>query len=74
MSKIFETVAKAVRETNKKNRAESGLDRLRTFVIKYVRTLCIQNGVAVMRDKPLHCLFGEYVNVCATAGMWNPRT
>jgi hypothetical protein len=36
----FETVAKAVRETIEKNQPEAGLDRLHTFVIKYVRSLC----------------------------------
>jgi hypothetical protein len=57
----FETVAKAVREAIEKNEPESGLDRLHTFVIKYVRTLCTQHGLTITRDKPLHSLFGEYV-------------
>ena len=57
----FETVAKAVRESIEKNEPESGLDRLHTFVIKYVRTLCTQHGLTVTREKPLHSLFGEYV-------------
>ena len=29
--------------------------------MKYVRTLCAQRGLTVIRDKPLHSLFGEYV-------------
>ena len=57
----FDAVAKAVREAIEKNEPESGLDRLHTFVIKYVRTLCTQHGLSVTRDKPLHSLFGEYV-------------
>jgi len=57
----FDTVAKAVREAIEKNEPESGLDRLHTFVIKYVRTLCTQHGLSPTRDKPLHSLFGEYV-------------
>ncbi len=57
----FETVAKAVRETIQKNQPEAGLDRLHTFVIKYVRSLCTQHGITVTRDKALHSLFGEYV-------------
>ena len=57
----FETVAKQVREAIDKNQPEAGLDRLHTFVIKYVRVVCEQNGIAVSRDKPLHSLFGEYV-------------
>jgi hypothetical protein len=57
----FNYIAKAVREAIEKNEPESGLDRLNTFVIKYVRTLCTQHGLTVSRDKPLHSLFGEYV-------------
>jgi hypothetical protein len=59
--KDFDSVAKAVRDAIEKNEPESGLDRLHTFVIKYVRTLCTQHGLSVTRDKPLHSLFGEYV-------------
>jgi Abortive infection C-terminus len=57
----FETVAKAVREAIEKNTPEAGLDRLHTFVVKYVRMLCIKHGLSVTREKPLHSLFGEYV-------------
>ena len=57
----FETVAKQVREAIEKNQPEAGLDRLHTFVIKYVRVVCEQNGIVVSRDKALHSLFGEYV-------------
>jgi hypothetical protein len=57
----FDTVAKAVRDTIEKNEPEAGLDRLHTFVTKYVRTLCTQHGITVTREKPLHSLFGEYV-------------
>ena len=57
----FETVVKAVRETIERNQPEVGIDRLHTFVIKYVRSLCTQHGVTVTRDKALHSLFGEYV-------------
>jgi hypothetical protein len=56
----FETVAKAVKEAIEKNEPETGLDRLHTFVTKYVRTLCTAHGITVTRDKPLHSLFGEY--------------
>lgn len=55
----FETVAR--RSAIEKNEPESGLDRLHTFVIKYMRTLCTQHGLTVTREKPLHSLFGEYV-------------
>jgi hypothetical protein len=64
----FEAVAKAVREAIEKNEPETGLDRLHTFVIKYVRTRCEQHGVTVTRDKPLHSLFGEYVKKMKDGG------
>jgi Abortive infection C-terminus len=57
----FEAVAAHVREVIEKNQPEAGLDRLHTFVIKLVRTLCEVRGIAVTREKPLHSLFGEYV-------------
>ena len=59
--KDFELVARAVRDTIEKNEPETGLDRLHTFIIKYLRTLCRDRGLPVTRDKPLHSLFGEYV-------------
>ena len=57
----FEIVAKAVLDAIDRDELEAGLDRLHTFMIKYVRSLCAVQGVAVERDKPLHSLFGEYV-------------
>lgn len=57
----FEAVAAQVREVIEKNQPEAGLDRLHTFVIKFVRTLCEARGITVTREKPLHSLFGEYV-------------
>ena len=55
----FETLAKAVREAIEKSEPEAGLDRLHTFVIKFVRWLCEQRGIAVDRSKPLHSLFAN---------------
>ena len=57
----FDTVAQHVREAIEKNQPEAALDRLHTFVIKYVRTLCELRGIEVNRDKALHSIFGEYV-------------
>lgn len=57
----FEVVASHVRDVIEKNQPEAGLDRLHTFVIKFVRTLCEERGIPVSRQKPLHSHFGEYV-------------
>lgn len=59
--RTFEALAKSVREAIENNEPESGLDRLHTFVVKYVSTICRNNGLTVERGKPLHSMFGEYV-------------
>jgi len=64
----FEALTKSVRECIEKNEPDVGLDRLHTFVVKYVRVLCEKHGIAVDREKPLHSLFGEYVKKLKAAG------
>lgn len=57
----FDAIAQEVRAAIDANKLEQGLDRLHTFVVKFVRTLCEKHGLSVSRDKPLHSLFGQYV-------------
>lgn len=57
----FETVARHVREAIERNEPEAAIDRLHTFLVKYMRRLCTRRGVEVTRDKPLHSLMGEYL-------------
>lgn len=64
----FKTIEQHVREAIEKNQPEAALDRLHTFVIKYVRTLCEARGIEVNRDKALHSIFGEYVKRLREAG------
>ena len=64
----FEVLAKSVRDAIEKNEPESGLDRLHTFVVKYVRLLCKKHGIAADRDKALHSLFGEYIKQLKKSG------
>lgn len=65
---VFEIIAKQAREAIEKNQPEVGLDRLHTFVIKFVRNLCEQNRIVVTREKALHSLFGEYVKKLKAQG------
>jgi hypothetical protein len=64
----FDIVAKAVRDAIERNEPEAALDRLHTFVVKFVRVLCDRRGIATDREKPLHSLFGEYVKRLREAG------
>jgi hypothetical protein len=57
-----------VKETIEKNEPEAGLDRLHTFVIKYVRALCKAQGIGTEIEKPLHSLFGAYVKKLEQSG------
>jgi len=56
----FVTVARHVREAIERNEPEVAIDRLHTFLVKYMRRLCTRRGIEVTRDKPLHSLMGEY--------------
>lgn len=66
--KDFEVLAKSVRDSIDKNEPESGLDRLHTFVVKYIRVLCKKSGIETDRDKPLHSIFGEYIKHLRMSG------
>jgi hypothetical protein len=65
----FDQLATSVRASIERNEPELGLDRLHTFVVKYVRVLCEKSGIATSREKPLHSLFGEYVKYLRRSGL-----
>lgn len=67
--KDFEALARSVKEYIKRNEPETGLDRLHTFTVKYVRNLCDKHGISTERSKPLHSAFGEYVKHLRTTGI-----
>lgn len=54
-------LVRTIRESIQKDQPEVALDRLHTFVVKYVRWLCDKHGIAYDRNRPLHSLFGGYV-------------
>jgi len=64
----FEVVAQHVREAIEKNQPEGALDRLHTFVNKFIRVTCEPHGITIGRDKPLHSVFGEYVKALRASG------
>ncbi len=64
----FDVLARSVREAIENNEPESGLDRLHTFTVKFVRSLCEKHGIVVTREKALHSLFGEYVKCLMAKG------
>jgi hypothetical protein len=65
----FEAVVRAVKGAIDKNEPDAGLDRLHTFTVKYVRSVCKNRGIGVDRNKALHSLFGEYVKRLRSDGL-----
>lgn len=59
--KDFVLLAKSIRESIYKNEPEAALDRLHTFVVKYIRQLCDKHQISYDKSVPLHSLFGGYV-------------
>jgi len=59
--KDFGVLVESIRTAIDANEPEAGLDRLHTFVTKFLRRLCRDRGIDVGKDKPLHSLLGEYI-------------
>ncbi len=57
----FSKLSKSIKDSIEKNEPESALDRLHTFVVKYVRELCSKHEIKYEQSHPLHSLFGSYV-------------
>lgn len=69
----FEALAKSVKDAIENNEPQTGLDRLHTFTMKFVRTLCEKHEIGVTREKALHSLFGEYVKCLKSKGVIHSR-
>lgn len=65
----FDVVVRAVKDAIEKNQPDAGLDRLHTFTVKYLRSVCEKRGIETDRDKALHSLFGEYVKRLRSEGL-----
>jgi hypothetical protein len=59
--KDFALLAKLIRDSIEKGEPETALDRLHTFVVKYVRELCNKHKVHFNTSESLNSIFGKYV-------------
>ena len=64
----FEILARQIKESIERNEPAAALDRLHTYVVKFVRSLCTEHGIEAPRDRALHALFGEYVRLLHERG------
>jgi hypothetical protein len=69
----FQLLVKALRQAISNNEPEAALDRLHTYVVKYMRSLCGRHGIEADRDRPLHSLVGGYVKHLKAAGLIESR-
>lgn len=67
--KDFSLLAQSIKESIAKDEPEQALDRLHTFVVKYMRTVCDGHEILYDKDTPLHGLFGMYVKFLKERGM-----
>lgn len=59
--KDFSLLAKSIRESINKNEPEVALDRLHTYVMKFIRQLCENHLIEIKKDESLNGIFGKYV-------------
>lgn len=59
--KDFQLLAKIIRESINKNEPEAALDRLHTFVFKFIRALCDNHQIEYTKEESLNAVFGKYV-------------
>lgn len=59
--KDFSLLAKSIRESIDKNEPEAALDRLHTYVMKFIRQLCENHNLEIKKDESLNAIFGKYV-------------
>lgn len=64
----FKKLAESIRESIEKNLPEVALDRLHTFVMKYIRELCKKHGIEYNDDEALHSVFGKYIKFLSGSG------
>lgn len=66
--KAFEALIRQIKDAIERNEPATALDRLHTYLVKFVRQLCADHGIDAPRDKALHATFGEYVRLLHERG------
>ena len=64
----FSLLVKSIRASISNNEPQVGLDRLHTYITKYLRILCAELGAETTRDVPLHSLMGQYIKALKKDG------
>lgn len=57
----FKLIAKSIKESIEKDEPEAALDRLHTFVVKFIRHLCDKHGITYDKEQALNSIYGKYI-------------
>ncbi len=57
----FNLLARSIRESIEKNEPEAALDRLHTYMMKFLRKLSEKHNIHLINDETLNALFGKYI-------------
>lgn len=57
----FKKFSESIKDCIERNQPETGLDRLHTFLTRYIRELCQKHKIEIKKDLPLHSIFGMYL-------------
>lgn len=57
----FGRLAKLIRKSIEENEPETALDRLHTYLMKYIRRLCEKHEIDFNKEESLNAIFGKYV-------------
>jgi len=65
----YSPLAKSIKKSIDNNEPEEAIDRLHTFMVKYIRELCNKHDIEYDKNKPLHGIFGGYIKHLRNSGL-----
>lgn len=65
----FKVLSLAIRESILKGQAVLALDRLHTYMVRYVRKLCDKHNIEYINSEPLNSCYGKYVKKIISEGL-----
>jgi hypothetical protein len=57
----FSLLAKSIKESIDKDEPEVALDRLHTYLMKFVRQLCNKHQIELKKEESLNAIYGKYI-------------
>lgn len=57
----FDKLATSIRDSINKNQPEEALDRLHTYLIKFIRNLCNRHNIEYNKSESLNAVYGKYL-------------